>query len=149
MKKLILVLAIGFLYAGANAQTPVAATMDFSQRYNNTQAAWTQEGGFWVASFQENNNITYAFYKPDGTYTGTESGIAQNQLSAGAQDFLNTRFLGQGSQYTYIKAANRQEANGGNLQVAYLTMPNVGVLKLFFDANGQLSRREVINNNGN
>jgi|GEM_PF-6841714 len=142
MKKLLSLLAVALIYAGLNAQTPVAATQDFNQRYNNVQASWASEGNYWVASFQANNELQQAFYLHDGTWAGTETPSQLTQMSAPAQDFVNTRFIQAQNGYTFVKAVNRQETEK-NYHVAYLSMDSGRTLKLFFDTEGQLVRREI------
>lgn len=144
MKKLLTLFAVISAYAAVNAQAPIAATQDLNQRYSNVQASWQQHDNVWTASFQNNNLLNEAFYQQDGTWLGTETPSQLTQMSAPAQEFLNTRFIGQGSQYTYVKSVNRHEP-AGDFQVAYLTMDSGRTLKLFFDASGNLARRDVSN----
>lgn len=143
MKKMFLLLSVAAMVTLANAQTPVNATLDLNSRYRNVQASWMQENEHWVATFQNNNQQCQAYYQTDGTWLGTETPSSMSAMSQGAQNFVNTRFIGEGSSYAYLKSTSR--TNGEvSYDVAYLSTGNNQVLKLFFDTNGSLVRRELI-----
>lgn len=143
MKKFIFSTLVMVYFGILTAQVPVSATQDFNSRYNNTEVTWVLENTSWVATFRVNNELHQAYYNSEGTWIGTETPSSLTGMSSGAQDFINTRFLGQGSPYTFIKSTKRIESEN-TLDVGYLTTADNKTLKVFFDATGKLIRREVI-----
>lgn len=143
MKKFMFLIAAMAYFSILTAQAPVSATQDFNNRYNNVQVSWVLENTSWVATFQVNNELHQSFYNTDGTWIGTETPSSLTGMSSGAQDFINTRFIGQGSPYTYVKSTKRTEGEN-TLDVGYLTTADNKTLKVFFDASGKLIKREII-----
>ena len=149
MKKLFsTVLAIiGFsLLMAQSADVPTAIKTAFNTKHKGVSAKWTAGSQNYIVNWEENGKKMTAYYTKDeqSSIIRTETEVAMSELSTNAQDNIKTRFLTEGSTYTLVRTFKVEGFENG-LEGCELSNANGNKISVFFDANGNLSRREKSN----
>jgi hypothetical protein len=136
--------AIAQSLAGANV--PESVTQAFQTQFATQQAQWIVSDQEIEAQFKKDGVASFAYYSLQGQYIGLEQESSFESFPTNAREFVNKSFI-EGSQYTLLSSRSREEeAPNQNLYVAFLQNSQQNMkIKLFFDAQGQLIRRQLYN----
>lgn len=127
MKKLIMALSV-LLIAGlskASANSPVNINSQVKSAFNAEfnlakNVSWSETAYYVVAQFDLNNQVLFAYYKPDGSFIGIIHHLLTTDLPAGLKKGLKKKYDGywvselfkmdndQGTTY-YVKLENASE----------------------------------------
>jgi len=148
-----IVLAIGAAGLVANAQNsftaatggvPESVSNAFQSQFAASQVQWITGEQEIEAQFKKDGVASFAFYSLQGQYLGLEQESKMETFPAQATTFLSNSFLDSGH-YTLLSARSRTESEPNqNLYVALMQHnQNNSKIKLFFDTEGKLIRRQL------
>lgn len=134
-----------FIFAGSSlfAQTPQAVTTAFGDRFGSITGQWTEQSGQYTIQFTDNTgHACAATYSATGDLVTYSQQITRPELTANVEAEISNRFLGSGSMYSYVSAAN-VENNEGNFQSVVMSTGNGGNLRVYFDSGAVMVKREL------
>lgn len=129
-----------------SADIPTGLKMSFKEKFNVTSADWSIANQNYVAKWEANGKKMTAFYTKteQPTLLRTETEVAMTDLGTTTQSEVTSRFLGQGSNYTFSRAFKVEGVQGAVEGVEFLFSTGQSQkLSVFFDANGSMVRREL------
>ena len=140
MKKLILLVAVGFTAITANAQkmkdaeVPALVKASFTKQYPDTKVAkWEKENGLFEAEFTSNKTEMSVLINGNGTIMETETEINPNQLPESTSRTIATNYPGK-----KVKEASKIVDSKGKITYE-AEIDNMDVL---FDADGKFVKEE-------
>lgn len=110
------------------SKVPAAVKAAFAAKYAGLSVKWEMEDGKYEANFKQDNNTMSAMFKPDGTFTESETDIKVTELPAGVLLYLKQHYTGKAIK----EAAKITKADG---TVNYEA--EVSGKDLIFDANSK------------
>jgi len=150
MKKIIstilAVLSLSFIMA-QSATVPTNLKKEVKDKYNVSTATWSTTSKYYVATWEangENKTVVYS-NSNEPQLVRVETDLPFNSLSSTTQNQVNTRFLGEGSQYS-VRRTFKVDSFGAaieGVQFDMTTNDGIRTLYIFFDANGNMTSREL------
>lgn len=150
MKKLFSTLfaVLGFsVLMAQSASIPSGVQKAFLNQNKDVKVEWSTTNQSYVAKWTNGDKkITSVYVKDEtGTLVRTETDVQMSELSTPVQTSIKERFTGEGSMYTFQRGF-KVEGFGNVVEGAEFEMSSNGnksKLTVFFDATGQMIKREL------
>ena len=125
-------------------EVPYSIKTSFQKEFKNTTVQWTTSLEYYVATWDSNNKHKVAYYAKtnEATLVRTETDVPLTELTEATQNTITTRFMAQGSTYTFVRAFKIENFELSS-EGCEMNMGNNNTIRLYFDATGTLVKREL------
>jgi len=132
----------GTLVFGQQYDAPKAVKNAFAAKYAATPT-FAKKGDLYAADFVDKGNNYTAYFSEDGTWVKTEKKVTLESLKEVVQNEIKNRFMGENSRYK-MDTALIIETPTGIHDAARFFMENGGTITIYFQADGTMFKREIV-----